>query len=70
MHLDALSHNDVVLLHDDLLATGGTAMAAINLIRKAGVKSIYLSFICDLEFIESDKKEEIKKYNPHVMVVY
>lgn len=70
MHLDALSHNDVVLLHDDLLATGGTALAAINLIRKAGVKSIYLSFICDLEFIESDKKEEIKKYNPHVMVVY
>ena len=38
MHKDALNENDVVLLHDDLLATGGSMAAALELVRKFGVK--------------------------------
>ena len=34
IHEDALDSNDIVLIHDDLLATGGTAMAALNLVQK------------------------------------
>lgn len=38
IHEDALNEDDVVLLHDDLLATGGTMVAAYNLVKKLGVK--------------------------------
>jgi adenine phosphoribosyltransferase len=70
MHVDALDENDVVLIHDDLLATGGTAKAALDMVRKFGVKQIYFSFICDLEFIETDLKEEIHQYETQVLVKY
>lgn len=56
IHRDALSPDDVVLLHDDLLATGGTALAALNLIRQFGVKQVYTSFIIELDFLEGRKK--------------
>jgi adenine phosphoribosyltransferase len=48
MHQDALSPDDVVLLHDDLLATGGTMLAAYNLVKKMGVKKVYINFIIEL----------------------
>ena len=70
IHRDALSPGDVVLIHDDLLATGGTTNAVLNLVNKAGVTDIYLSFICNLEFIKTPFKEKLKKYNPHVLVNY
>ncbi len=70
MHSDALSSNDVVLIHDDLLATGGTALAALKLAQKCGVKNIYFSFICDLEFIDTPNKQAIKAYETHVLVKY
>ena len=38
IHIDALTEDDVVLLHDDLLATGGTMVAAYKLVKKMGVK--------------------------------
>lgn len=49
MHKDALNENDVVLLHDDILATGGSMEAAINLVKKLGVKKIYVNCIIELE---------------------
>jgi adenine phosphoribosyltransferase len=52
IHEDALNENDVVLLHDDLLATGGTMVAAYNLVRKLGVKHIYINFLIELEELE------------------
>lgn len=70
MHADALDENDVVLIHDDLLATGGTAHAALELVKKAGVKKVYFSFICDLKFIETPKKEEIAKFENQILVEY
>lgn len=70
MHSDALSVDDIVLIHDDLLATGGTAEAVLKMVKNAGVQQIYLSFICDLEFIETPQKVELKKYTPHILVKY
>jgi adenine phosphoribosyltransferase len=49
IHQDAISSDDVVLLHDDLLATGGTMKAAVNLIRKFTPKKIYVNFLIELE---------------------
>ncbi len=49
IHKDALSPDDTVLIHDDLLATGGTMFAAYKLVKKMGVKKIYLNFIIELE---------------------
>jgi adenine phosphoribosyltransferase len=49
MHKDALGPNDIVLIHDDILATGGSMEAAINLVKKLGVKKIYVNCIIELE---------------------
>lgn len=49
MHKNALNEHDVVLIHDDILATGGTIEAAIDLVRKCGVKKIYVNCIIELE---------------------
>lgn len=51
MHKDALCADDVVLLHDDLLATGGTMAAAIELVKKFGVKKVYVNFLIELDFL-------------------
>lgn len=52
IHKDALSESDIVLIHDDLLATGGTMLAAYNLVKKMGVKKVYINFIIELEALE------------------
>lgn len=70
MHVDALNENDVVLIHDDLLATGGTALAALYLVQKMNVKKIYFSFIIDLSFIQTDKKAELAQYETHSVIQY
>ena len=48
MHLDAVAPGDRVLLVDDLVATGGTALAAIALIRSAGAEVVEACFVIDL----------------------
>lgn len=70
MHIDALNEEDVILIHDDLLATGGTAMAALKLAQKCGVAKIYFSFLCNLEFINTPNKEYLKKFETQVLVKY
>lgn len=70
MHVDALNEEDVVLIHDDLLATGGTALAALNLVKQMNVKKIYFSFICDLTFIQTEKKKELAEYETQSLIKY
>ena len=51
IHKDAILENDVVLLHDDLLATGGSANAALELLENFTHDGIYVSFLIELEFL-------------------
>ena len=48
MHIDSIDANDVVLIHDDLLATGGTAKAAWKLVNHFKPKKIYMNFIIEI----------------------
>ena len=49
IHKDAIEPDDVVLLHDDLLATGGTMEAACKLVKKLSPKKVYVNFIIELK---------------------
>lgn len=49
IHKDALDENDVVLLHDDLLATGGTMKAACELVKQLKPKKVFVNFIIELK---------------------
>ena len=48
MHIDSIDENDVVLIHDDLLATGGTAKAAYKLVQHFHPKKTYINFIIEI----------------------
>ena len=48
MHIDAITPDDVVLIHDDLLATGGTAKATYKLVQHFNPKKIYMNFIIEI----------------------
>jgi adenine phosphoribosyltransferase len=56
MHTDACLEGDKVLVLDDLLATGGTAKAAIELIEKTGAKVAGVQFVLELDFLHGRKK--------------
>ena len=49
IHKDAITSDDVVLLHDDLLATGGTMKAAYNLVQKFNPKKTFINFIIEIK---------------------
>ena len=49
MHLDSIDENDIVLIHDDLLATGGTAKATYSLVKHFNPKEIYMNFIIEIK---------------------
>ena len=55
IHKDAINENDVVLLHDDLLATGGTMAATHRLVQKCGAKKTYINFVIELEELNGRK---------------
>ena len=49
IHKDAITSDDIVLLHDDLLATGGTMKAAYNLVQKFNPKKTFINFIIEIK---------------------
>ncbi len=71
MHEDAFTPGCKVLVHDDLLATGGTASATGNLIRRLKGEVIGFSFIINLAFLSGESKL-VQKFgvNPHYLVSY
>jgi adenine phosphoribosyltransferase len=56
MHEDALKKDWKVIIHDDLLATGGTAEAAACLVEKLGAKIIGFNFVVGLDFLNGKNK--------------
>ena len=68
IHKDAISPADKVLIHDDLLATGGTAQAAIKLVEKLGGEVIQVLFLVELSFLKG--REKLKGYNVKSLVDY
>lgn len=48
LHSDAINEDDVVLLHDDLLATGGTMRACYDLVKSMNPKKVYINFVVEL----------------------
>jgi adenine phosphoribosyltransferase len=56
MHEDALKPGWKVLIHDDLLATGGTAKATAQLIKKAGAEVAGFNFVIGLDFLHGKEK--------------
>lgn len=68
IHKDAIKLGEKVLLHDDLLATGGTARASANLIEKLGGEVVQVSFIVELTFLNG--MEKLKNYDVKTVVTY
>ena len=55
IHSDAINENDVVVLHDDLLATGGTLAACYDLVKSMNPKKIYVNFVVELTALNGRK---------------
>jgi adenine phosphoribosyltransferase len=68
MHIDALKPGARVLLIDDLLATGGTAAAAVALMEKLGAKILETCFLIELKFLNG--REKLKGHPVRSIVVY
>lgn len=56
IHRDALDKDDIVLLHDDLLATGGTALAALGLIKRFPIQQVFTAFIVELDMLNGRQR--------------
>jgi len=68
IHKDAITEGDTILIHDDLLATGGTAEAACKLVEKLGGKVVQLSFLIELSFLNG--REKLRNYNVESLIIY
>lgn len=65
MHVDAVKPGQRVLIHDDLLATGGSAEAAAHLIRKCGGEIAGFNFLVGLDFL--DGKTKLKDFSNNII---
>ncbi len=64
MHIDAVGPGDKVVVHDDLLATGGTAEAAAELITRQGAEVVGFSFVVELSFLKG--RDILEKYSKNI----
>jgi adenine phosphoribosyltransferase len=70
MHKDAVQPGENVLVVDDLVATGGTALATARMIEKLGGNVAGLGFIIELTFLDGRKKLEEKGYDVQALIKY
>jgi len=70
MHEDAIKPGENIVLIDDLCATGGTALAACDLIAKLGGKIIGVGFLIDLPFLNGSKKLQERGYLVRSLINY
>jgi adenine phosphoribosyltransferase len=70
MHIDSLQKGWNVLVHDDLLATGGTAEAAAQLIKQQGANVCGFTFVVELEFLNGKQKLNIHSNNITCLAQY
>ncbi|UPQ79175.1 adenine phosphoribosyltransferase [Flavobacterium azooxidireducens] len=68
IHIDAIQKGDKVLIHDDVLATGGTAKAVCELVEKLGGEIVQLNFIMELSFLNGRGK--VKEYPVFAVITY
>ncbi len=68
MHIDAIKPGEKVLIHDDVLATGGTAQAVVKLVEKAGGEVVMLNFLIELSFLGG--RERLKNYKITSLLTY
>lgn len=68
IHIDAIQKGDKVLIHDDVLATGGTAKAVCELVEKLGGEIVQLNFLMELSFLNG--KEKVKDYPVFAAITY
>ena len=68
IHKDAIEKGANVVIVDDLLATGGTALAAAQLVEELGAKVVGLTFLIELAFLNGKKK--LSRYDIHTVIRY
>lgn len=68
IHIDAIDKGDRVLIHDDVLATGGTAQAVCKLVEKLGGEIVQCNFIMELEFLKG--REKLVGYDVQAILSY
>ena len=68
LHADAIGPGARVLVHDDLLATGGTARAKVDLVEQLGGTVVGLAFVIELEFLQG--REKLAGYDVFSLVQY
>lgn len=68
IHVDGISKGDRVLIHDDVLATGGTALAATKLVEKLGGNIVQCNFLIEISFLNG--REKIKPFEVKSLITY
>ncbi|MGN7811082.1 adenine phosphoribosyltransferase [Flavobacterium sp. 22076] len=68
MHIDAIKKGNRILIHDDVLATGGTAKAVCELVEKLGGEIVQCNFLMELTFLNG--REKIKEYPVFAALTY
>ncbi len=68
IHIDAIKQGERILIHDDVLATGGTAKAVCSLVEKLGGEIVQCNFLMELSFLNG--REKIKQYDIYSPLVY
>jgi adenine phosphoribosyltransferase len=68
MHADAFANGARVLVHDDVLATGGTVKAILDLVEQLGGNVVGVAFLIELEFLNG--REQLEGFDVHSLITY